>query len=164
MTITISDEDAASELSFEFNEHGEDRPPTPRPKTIRKTLRNFCITQSPSTTCGLPSMQTNSMEWPSDEEQDDDEEENENGGTLAYAAANFLPTSKLDSVCGLQFWQPSTATPNSWGLMIADRDDEDEGRLAPSTRDNGLTSSGSTHEYREPMVTLRDAPFYTSTT
>lgn len=149
LTITINDEDAASELSCEFGHYVEDRPPTPRPNTtIRKTLRNFCLPEPPQNTCGLPNVVTHSMEWPSDEEQDNEAEEDIN--TLAQ----FLPAPKLESVCGLQFWSPTPVepTPNSWGLMIADRDDEDEGRFSTSIRDD----DGSTHEYREPMVTMRD--------
>lgn len=159
LTITVTDEDTASELSCEFFGNVEERPPTPRPKTVRKTLnlRSFCIPESASDACVLPKIATKDMEWPSDEEEDDEDDD-----SLGFAAAQFLPSSsRLESVCGLQW--PSMTRPNSWGLMIVDREDEDEGiRFASSTRDDGLTSSGSTYEYREPMVTLRNAPVYTS--
>lgn len=161
LTITVTDEDTASELSCEFFGDVEERPPTPRPKTVRKTLRSFCIPESTSNACILPVIPTSNMEWPSDEEEDDDEDDDDNN-TFAFAAKQFLPsTSRLDSVCGLQW--PRMTRPNSWGLMIADREDEDEGRrCVSSARDDGLTSSGSTYEYREPMVTLRDAPVFTT--
>ena len=159
LTITVTDEDVASELSCELTDVQEERPPTPRPSgAIRNTWRNFCLSETTQGAFALPTLPTNSMEWPSDEEEGDNEDYSGESTNLAFAAAKFLPVApKFDSVCGLHFCSPNRqTTTNTWGLMVADRDDVDEGR---SRKEVGMASSGSTYEYREPMVTLRD-PFF----
>ena len=133
-------------------------------KNERKTLRTFCFAESSHTTCGLPSIPMNSVDWPSDEEPDDDES-NHGSSALPFAASQYLPSPKFDmhSVCG-QFWsmnpQPST-TPNSWGLLITDRDDNHEVRASTSLRDDGLTPANSAYEYREPLAKFNESPFFT---
>lgn len=164
LTILVNDDDTASEISCELYDDLEDRPLTPRPKTERKTLRTFCFAESSHTTCGLPGIPMNSMDWPSDEEPDDDES-NHSSSALPFAASQYLPSPNFDmhSVCG-QFWsmntQPHTA-PNSWGLLITDRDDHHEIRADTSSRDDGLKSTSSTYEYREPLAKLNESPFST---
>jgi hypothetical protein len=176
LTIIVScdgDEDVASEIScFDFQHYGEeerDRPPTPRPQTIRKTLRHYCLSETPVvTTCGgsggmvtshVATASTHDVEWPSDEEQDDMDHSTLGG----FTPATVLPSPQLSSVCGFACWASPTpnkttvptTTPNSLGLMLADCEDGDDGRVSTAAM---TCSSGSTYECREPMVTVSDAP------
>lgn len=148
MNIIVDKQDEVSEVSLDvYLVVPEDRPPTPRP--IRKSWRNFCMPK-PRTTCGLR-RDVDSMEWPSDEE--DFEEEEEDTNTL------WEPRNQT---CGFDFWAPKQRTTSEvWGLSIANRDDDDEkaGRLSSSSREHGLTSSGSPYDTKEPIGIFRQSIF-----
>jgi hypothetical protein len=158
--VLVDDQDVASEVSLDFTLLGiapKDRPPTPRPSSIRKTLSKFCIPE-PRTTCGLSDL-VDRMEWPSDEEDSEEEDvQEEDNNTLVFAG--FLPSTKLDRTCGFDFWAPNQHTPSeAWGLSIVDRDDEEDCRFSASSREHNLISAGSTYDPSEPVGIFRGSNF-----
>jgi hypothetical protein len=151
MNIIVDEQDVVSEVSLDvYLVIPEDRPPTPRPNSIRKTWQNFCMSK-PRTSCGLRHV-VDSMEWPSDEEDFEDEEED----------ANTLWEPR-NPTCGFDFWAPKQQTTSeAWGLSIANRDDDDEekeGRLSFSSREHDLTSFGSPYDTKEPNGIFRQSIF-----
>jgi hypothetical protein len=154
-------QDVASEVSLDFTPLGispRDRPPTPRPSSIRKTLSKFCIPE-PRATCGLRNI-VDSMEWPSDEEESGEQEVEEDTSTLAFAG--FLPSTKLDRACPFDFWTPiQQTTAEVWGLSIVDRDDEEDCRFSASSRERGLILASSTYDPSEPIGIFRGSNFMT---